>query len=163
MFGLLFAAVAVVLLLAFVFRAEIPELDWASDSVRSLIELPKIQHPEYPALAQPAAGTTDAGVSGPDAMVSDIGAPVPMPPAQSAMERGQRLLEAGDAWKALLAFEEAKNSDPQSAEPIYYMGTAYLELGKRSSALAMFQRYLELSPEGPNRTAAAAAIEALSK
>lgn len=196
LFGVLFAASALAVLLAFVFRAEIPELDWASESVRSLIGLSQAEEPEYRALAQPSAAS-DAGMSAPDAMVADSGRPTPPSKDQTSMARGHQLLNEGDAWKALLAFEEASNREPRSPQPFYYMGVSYVQLANYGSAQAMFQRalavnpnhaasiygmadalrlsgetheavtwyrrYLEVTPNGPNRTAASRAIDTFSK
>ena len=62
------------------------------------------------------------------------------------MARGHRQLEEGDAWQALLAFEEAARAEPRSVDPPYYMGVAYVRLGKYEAAQEQFQRALALNP-----------------
>jgi tetratricopeptide (TPR) repeat protein len=154
-------AILLTAFLIFMFRAEVPELDWAYQSAKSLTELPGSRQPEYPVagVATNDAGTADqdAGVQQADAMVVDVGGPTPIPPGQKQsvetdestdpMSRGHRLLEEGDPMKALLAFEEAAKQAPDSPEAAYYMGVSYVQLGKYDSAQAQFEKALEKDPK----------------
>ena len=135
----MFGALLLALLLIFVFRAELPDLDWARESARVLSE------PRLP-IASPAAAP-DGGVDIPDAMVTDVGGPTPSPESgESAMARGQRQLHDGDPWQALLAFEEASREEPKSPEPAYYMAVSYVQLGKYEAAVDQFERALKVDP-----------------
>jgi tetratricopeptide (TPR) repeat protein len=141
-FGLLFGALLLAMLAAFVFEAELPELDWASKSVRALIEDPA------PPAAVAQADEADGGIEAADAGApeEDAGSSPPPPTEEgtSAMARGRRLLEEGDPMKALLAFEEASERAPDSPDARYYMGVSYVQLGKYDVAQDHFRGALEL-------------------
>ncbi len=143
----LFAAVCgfavLALLMALLFRVELPSLDWVSRSARVLTEPPAAVP-----VAAPVASPLDAGVPNLDASVPDPDAGVEgqpdAAPSLTGMEHAHRLLRRGDPWKALLAFEVESDRRPRSPEPLYWMGVSYVRLGNYLAAQTQFRRALQL-------------------
>ncbi len=67
---------------------------------------------------------------------------------------GVQLVNNGDAESALGAFQRAIDLDPNAAEAYYHSGIIYLSTDIPAS-IPMFERYLELAPNGPNAGPAA--------
>lgn len=79
--------------------------------------------------------------------------------AQAEMQRGQTLLEAGQAREAYGAYEQAYLVDG-SAEPLFGMAESLLRAGGKQQALLFYRAYLRRAP--PNSPEAAKANAQLS-
>ncbi|RMD88651.1 MAG: hypothetical protein D6807_05280, partial [Alphaproteobacteria bacterium] len=75
------------------------------------------------------------------------------------LEEGNAALDAGDANKALRAFETALVADPANVAAIVAIGRAHEALGQRPQGLGYYRRALEIDPM--NRAALAAETLAL--
>jgi protein O-GlcNAc transferase len=67
--------------------------------------------------------------------------------ARAHFDRGNILLDRGDAKEALAAYEAASALKPDSAAIHYNIGNAHLRLGHSDDAIAACQRALELKPD----------------
>jgi tetratricopeptide (TPR) repeat protein len=75
------------------------------------------------------------------------------PPARRLILEGKTYLTFGDPIPAIQSFLEAAKLEPSSAEPLYYLGTAFFFIGERSKSPSAyehseqnFKSALELSP-----------------
>ncbi|MFQ5347258.1 MAG: hypothetical protein ACE5ED_05360 [Rhodothalassiaceae bacterium] len=75
------------------------------------------------------------------------------------LDEGKAALDAGDAKKALRAFETALVADPANVAAIVAIGRAHEALGQRPQGLGYYRRALEIDPM--NRAALAAEALAL--
>jgi regulator of sirC expression with transglutaminase-like and TPR domain len=81
------------------------------------------------------------------------------------VERGQRIILTYEWDRALADYNRALEIDPNYANAYYYRGILYASvpegINARQSALADFQRYLDLAPDGEHATDAARYITEL--
>jgi serine/threonine-protein kinase len=104
----------------------------------------------------PARGT------GPAESGSEAERPEPTPPSHppeptlapgpAAFAEGRRLFLANDVTGAIARFEEAARLMPRDAEVQRQLGRAHMRAGNVAESVAAYRRYLELSPEAPDRT-----------
>jgi len=78
--------------------------------------------------------------------------------AQSFYAVGALMTNQGNHDGALRAYEKAIELDPAMAEPHYQAAIVYLG-GEFSRAVPLLERYLELTPDGPNAQAAQGLLE----
>lgn len=64
-----------------------------------------------------------------------------------ALNKGIEAYNAGDLETAMVHFGTVVEENPDLADGYYYRGLIYLQQGESDSALADFQRFLELDPE----------------
>jgi tetratricopeptide (TPR) repeat protein len=69
--------------------------------------------------------------------------------AQSFTAIGVQLVNGGNTESAQAAFQRAIELDPEAADAYYQSGIIYLSTDI-PAAIPMFERYLELAPNGPN-------------
>jgi tetratricopeptide (TPR) repeat protein len=108
------------------------------------------------ALAIPARAQAPAERSLDD--TADLTLLARQPQALEAFERGERLLEQGDARGALDALKQARDAAPESAVVVRTHCRALSELGRRKEAVAACDRALELSGSVENLRFAAGAL-----
>ncbi len=72
-------------------------------------------------------------------------------PGQAAYEEGRRSFLANDVAGAIERFEEAARLMPRNAQVHKQLGRAYMRAGQVDRAAASYRRYLELSPNAPDR------------
>ena len=70
---------------------------------------------------------------------------------------------AGRAEDAKKAFEEALKLDPKHANSHYQLGMCFINLGKMPEAVAEFESYLQVAPDGQYTTQAKALVAQLKK
>lgn len=89
-----------------------------------------------------------------DEAVADMDAAIELDPDNPYLylERGQRLLLLDEWDRALADYNHARELDPDYADAYYYRGILYTSapegIGSREAAIADFQHYLELVPNG---------------
>jgi hypothetical protein len=75
----------------------------------------------------------------------------PLRPGVALLQRGERELERGRVDAAIDAFRLALQDDPKLAAAWRGLGTAYVLRHKNDSALAAYEKYLQLSPAADDR------------
>jgi tetratricopeptide (TPR) repeat protein len=89
-----------------------------------------------------------------DEAIADMDAAIALEPDSPALyvERGQRILLTYEWDRALADYNHALELEPNYADACYYRGILYASVPEgidaRRLALADFQRYLELAPDG---------------
>jgi TonB family protein len=68
--------------------------------------------------------------------------------SDSLFAAGYELIRAGDPKAAVAKFETGLKADPNNALAHYYLGKAYLALGRSGEARAQFRKSLRLDPNG---------------
>jgi Flp pilus assembly protein TadD/5-hydroxyisourate hydrolase-like protein (transthyretin family) len=91
-----------------------------------------------------------------------------IPPAEirdvdTAYNSGILIYNGGNAEGALPYLSRALAIDPEFADAHYWMGMAFVSLGKTDEATASLKRFLELAPYSPNAATARSVIDALVK
>ena len=81
------------------------------------------------------------------AMVSEP----PATPGDRAYEEGRSRFLANDVTGAIQSFEEAARLMPRNPQVHKQLGRAYMRAGNVDRASASYRRYLELSPNAPDR------------
>ena len=85
---------------------------------------------------------------------ADAKPPLATPPLSASptqLERGEVELEYGRVDAAIDAFRRAIKDEPKLAAAWRGLGTAYVLRHQNDSALAAYQKYLQLSPNAPDR------------
>ncbi len=77
--------------------------------------------------------------------------------------RGLALLDLGRRPEALGEFQRALELDPRDGVAVLGLAETYRSLGRTEEARRAYRRYLEGWPEGPEATAARAALESLKE
>ena len=96
-----------------------------------------------------------------DDAIADMDAAIALDPNNPALyvERGQRIILLYEWDRALADYNHALELDPNYADAYYYRGILYASVPEgidaRRSALADFQRYLDLAPDGQHAADAA--------
>ncbi len=67
-------------------------------------------------------------------------------PATEAYRAGIRALNSGDYEDMLIFMQQATHAEPQSPDTHYYVGEAYLLLGKLDEALFAYEKAIEINP-----------------
>ncbi len=75
----------------------------------------------------------------------------PRSPGRIAYDEGRREFLANDIEAAIRSFENAARLMPQSADVQKQLGRAYMRSGDIARATAAYRRYLDLSPDAPDR------------
>ena len=82
---------------------------------------------------------------------------LPFPSKQHSLEFGRNHLSTGALFfqrgyldQAAVAFQQALDDDPTSAEAVYGIGSVYLNQNKNAAARAMFERCVKLQPTYPD-------------
>ncbi|MDD3726260.1 MAG: tetratricopeptide repeat protein, partial [Candidatus Ratteibacteria bacterium] len=66
------------------------------------------------------------------------------------INEGLILLKQGKIEESIQTFEKAKNSQPSSPYPYYYLGEAYYSAGKRKEALDNYKKAIEIDGNNPD-------------
>jgi tetratricopeptide (TPR) repeat protein len=80
--------------------------------------------------------------------------------AKEAFARGRELDEAGDLWKALAKYREAREISPHPSTT-YNIADVYRRLKKIHEAIDEYTLYLKQAPDAPDRAAVEQLIESL--
>jgi tetratricopeptide (TPR) repeat protein len=102
-----------------------------------------------------------------DEAIADMDAAIALDPNSPALyvERGQRIILTYEWDRALADYNRALEIDPNYADAYYYRGILYASvpegINARQSALADFQRSLDLAPDGEHAADAARYITEL--
>jgi len=83
--------------------------------------------------------------------------------AEAVYNQGVILWNAGKFAEAKAQFEKAIAANPNMADAHYQLAMANLNLGQMPEAVAAFEAYLKVAPEGPHAAEAKNAIAALKK
>ncbi|HEX6277259.1 MAG TPA: tetratricopeptide repeat protein, partial [Polyangiaceae bacterium] len=107
-------------------------------SLRALTTLAPVSLPSAPSLASEPPATPKPAT------------PKPATPKPDLMARAAAELAQGRVTEACLLGEEAAARSPNSASVWKFLGQCSMRLGERERGVAYYQRYLLLSPEGPD-------------
>lgn len=83
--------------------------------------------------------------------------------AIDAYNEGSRVFNEGKTDEAINAFEEAVKLDEKFADAYYRLGLCYLNKGVNEKAIACFQKYIQLKPDGKEVESAKSIIDALKQ
>jgi tetratricopeptide (TPR) repeat protein len=81
--------------------------------------------------------------------------------AQALFHEGMAHKHAGEYDQAVRAFSEAYALSPQ-ANYLYLLGETHMEAGHAKEAIAAYRRYLEASPDAPDRQSVLDQLDALA-
>ena len=80
------------------------------------------------------------------ALTNGSGCRTPEEKHASFMESGKSYFENGDYARAILEFKNAARSLPGAADPRYYLGLSYLEIGSITEAVVALKAATDLDP-----------------
>lgn len=140
----------------------------AAAAVAALCPLPASTPPPVvestpPALAPPPALARPAAAPSARPSPRRLGATAKAPAARAReeLERGEKALESGRIFEALVAFHDALDEEPPPPQAARRLGDAYRLQEEDALALAAYQRYLELAPGAPDAAQVRAIVEEL--
>lgn len=95
---------------------------------------------------EPEATAATAAAADPEPTAPAVSLPTPAPPTSRDFERGQALLERGDAQGALRALTPVAQAEPDNAVIAYTYGKALWASGSRDRAVMQLERAARIDP-----------------
>lgn len=98
-----------------------------------------------------------------DAAIADVDAAIALAPDDPALHvlRGQMVILLYEWDRVLENYNHALEIDPLFADAVYFRGVLYYSVLARDEALADFERYIQLAPQGAHAIEAARYIDSI--